>query len=268
MPTANADAIHRVWDELSDYDASQPELALRRLMVFLASLGNVSNVTWTAGIRMGGVADGEAAPDPLQGWRVAAVKTLNPVAPNKILRAWDRREIDPSFLLPMRDVGMFRTYSFRRELLPAWFEQPFYREQYAVRDVHDAAFVAFPLNESCESHFGLHSRDTVSDETIEALAYTLRGVKWFHRRLMLSQGLLMADMPLTPTEQRVLQLLLTEASEKSIAFQLGIAASTAHQHVVCIFRKFGVRSRVGLMSLWLNRASRPPVADETKTPTD
>lgn len=85
---------------------------------------------------------------------------------------------------------------------------------------------------------------------------------------MLSQGLLMADTPLTPTEQRVLQLLLTEASEKSIAFQLGIAASTAHQHVVCIFRKFGVRSRVGLMSLWLNRASRPSVADEAKTPTD
>ncbi len=254
MHSANADAIHRVWDELSDHDASQPELALRGLMEFLAGLGNVSNVTWTAGIRMGGI-EGQAGADPLQEWRVAAVKTLRPVAPNDILRAWDRREIDPSFLLPMRDVGTFRTYSFRRELPAAWFEQPFYREQYLVRGVHDAAFVAFPLNESCESHFGLHCRDRVSDEMIEALAYTLRGIKWFHRWLMLSQGLLMADTPLTPAEQRVLQLLLTDATEKTIANQIGLAASTTHQHVVAIFRKFGVGSRAGLMSLWLNRRS-------------
>src|SRR4051794_34584314 len=113
MPIANADAIHRVWDELSDYDASQPERALACLMVFLAGLGNVSNVTWTAGIRIVGVEDGQAGADSLQGWRVAAVKTLQPVAPNNILRAWDRREIDPSFLLPMQDVGTFRIYSFR-----------------------------------------------------------------------------------------------------------------------------------------------------------
>lgn len=69
---------------------------------------------------------------------------------------------------------------------------------------------------------------------------------------MLSHGLLMASSPLTPAEQKVLQLLLTKASEKHIAHQLGVATSTAHQHVVSIFRKFGVRSRAGLMSLWLN----------------
>jgi DNA-binding CsgD family transcriptional regulator len=32
-----------------------------------------------------------------------------------------------------------------------------------------------------------------------------------------------------------------------------MAESTAHQHVVSIYRKFGVRSRAGLMGLWLNR---------------
>ncbi|HEY4202099.1 MAG TPA: LuxR C-terminal-related transcriptional regulator [Devosiaceae bacterium] len=253
MPVENADAIHRLWDELSDHDASQPELALNYLMGFLAGLGNVLNVTWTTGIRMSGIREDEAGADPLQGWRVAVVKTWRPVAPNNILRAWDRREIDPSFLLPMREVGAFRTYSFRRELPAAWFEEPFYREQYAARGVHDAAFVGFPLNAGCESHFGLHCGDRVSDETIATMAYALRGIKWFHRRLVLSQGLLMADTPLTPTEQRVLHLLLTDATEKTIAGEIGLAASTTHQHVVAIFRKFGVRSRAGLMSLWLNR---------------
>ena len=47
-------------------------------------------------------------------------------------------------------------------------------------------------------------------------------------------------------------LLLTEATEKQIAVQLGLAVSTTHQHVVTLFRKFGVRNRAGLMSLWLS----------------
>ncbi|WP_240647985.1 LuxR family transcriptional regulator [Pararobbsia silviterrae] len=54
---------------------------------------------------------------------------------------------------------------------------------------------------------------------------------------------------LAPYERRVLQLLLTEASEKEIAEQLGLAKSTTHFYVTGIFRKLKVRSRAGLMSL-------------------
>ena len=70
---------------------------------------------------------------------------------------------------------------------------------------------------------------------------------------MLTSGPLIARAPLTPSERKVLRLLLTKASEKSIAAQLGLAVSTTHQHVVALFRKFAVRSRAELMSLWLNR---------------
>nr|WP_285230655.1 helix-turn-helix transcriptional regulator [Stenotrophomonas sp. ISL-67] len=56
---------------------------------------------------------------------------------------------------------------------------------------------------------------------------------------------------LAPHEKRVLQLLLTEATEKQIAEKLGLAVSTTHSYVTLIFRKFGVRSRAGLMALWL-----------------
>jgi DNA-binding CsgD family transcriptional regulator len=109
------------------------------------------------------------------------------------------------------------------------------------------------MNDDCESHFGFYSRETFSAEGIALLAYALRGIRWFHRKLMLSYGLLIASAPLTPAERKVLQLLLTDSSEKHIAHQAGIAASTVHQHVVNIYRKFGVRSRAGLMSLWLSR---------------
>jgi PAS domain S-box-containing protein len=62
---------------------------------------------------------------------------------------------------------------------------------------------------------------------------------------------LLGSAHLAPHEKKVLQLLLTEATEKQIAEQLGLAVSTTHSYVTQIFRKFGVRSRAGLMALWL-----------------
>jgi PAS domain S-box-containing protein len=56
---------------------------------------------------------------------------------------------------------------------------------------------------------------------------------------------------LAPYERKVLELLLTEATEKQIAERLGLAVSTTHSYVTGIFRKYGVRGRAGLMSLWL-----------------
>lgn len=56
---------------------------------------------------------------------------------------------------------------------------------------------------------------------------------------------------LAPYERRVLQLLLTDASEKQIADRLGLATSTTHSYITGIFRKLGVRGRIGLMSLCL-----------------
>lgn len=60
-----------------------------------------------------------------------------------------------------------------------------------------------------------------------------------------------APTPLSPQEKRVLELLLTDAPEREIAARMGLAESTIHSYVASIFRKFGVRGRKGLMSLWL-----------------
>jgi DNA-binding CsgD family transcriptional regulator len=248
--------IHRLWDELADFDVGQSDQAAVHLMTRLCELVGARNATWGGAIRIG---EGREA-DPLQGWRVGAMKLLRPIEPHpdegpfrEILKQWDRREIDPSFLLPMRQVGHFRTYAFRRDLPPDWFDSPFFQAHYGSVGTQDAAYVGFPLNRDAESHFGFYADRTFNDAEIALLAHAARGLKWFHRQLMLSHGVMIATSPLTPTERKVLHLLLTEASEKGIANQLGLATSTTHQHVIAIFRKFGVRSRAGLMSLWLNR---------------
>jgi DNA-binding CsgD family transcriptional regulator len=256
MDATIREEIHRAWDELADFGAGESAQAVARLMAFLCGQGGAWNATWAGPVRV----DENCAADPLQGWRVGAVQALHAIAPHPdeghfkdILRIVERREIDPSFLLPLRDVGAFRTYSFRRELPADWFASAFYERHYGSVGIFDAVFVAFPLNEDAESHFGFYSSKTFTDEEIALLAYALRGIKWFHRHLMLSHGLLMASTPLTTAERKVLRLLLTDASEKRIAAQMEMAASTVHQYVVSIYRKFGVSSRAGLMSLWLSR---------------
>jgi len=254
MNDAMQERIAALWDTLSDFEARQTEQAATFLMRELCALSGAWNATWGGAVRL----EGPGRNDPLQGWRVGAVQALLPVASvpedqhfRDILKVWDRRVIDPSFLLPLDKVGTFRTYAFRRDLPAEWFASAFYRHHYESVGIRDALFAAFPINEDSESHFGFYSREVFSEEAVSRVAYAMRGIKWFHRRLMLSHGLLSASTPLTPTERRVLQLLLTEASEKDIGRQLEIAPSTAHQHVSSVFRKFGVRSRAGLMSLWL-----------------
>lgn len=246
---------HALWDELADFGVSRCDAALNRLMSTLAERGDFLNVTWAGAVRLSQGKRAES-PDVMQRWRVAAAHSLEGRIPPPH-RVWDQMETDPSMEIPLRDLGRFRTYSFRRDLPEAWFHSPFYREHYGSHGVEDAMFVGFPLNSDCESHFGFWSGRVLDDQTLARVAYALRGLKWFHRRLMLSRGLFLASSPLTPTEQKVTHLLLTDASEKQIAHQLKLAESTVHQYVVAIYRKFGVRSRVGLMSLWLNR--RPTI---------
>ena len=89
----------------------------------------------------------------------------------------------------------------------------------------------------------------------DVIAFALRGIKWFHRQLLLSHGLLVANTPLTPVERHVLQGLLTGLAEKEIAAAQGHSYHTTHRHVSSIFRKFGVNNRSALMALWLGRAS-------------
>jgi DNA-binding CsgD family transcriptional regulator len=88
----------------------------------------------------------------------------------------------------------------------------------------------------------------------DLLAYALRPLKWFHRRVMLHHGLLIARGPLTPMERRLVNLLLTERVEKEIAHELALTAATTHTYITGLFRKFGVSGRSGLTALWLGKS--------------
>jgi DNA-binding CsgD family transcriptional regulator len=256
------EAIHCLWDSLSEFPTSETDRALLHLMEGIARMINADNAYWLGYLRF------NAEPgDPLKGLRPGLPPSANrylypaPVhdeSSRSQTIKWNRRQINEGYIRAARDAGEFRSFRLRKEMRPAYFEEEFYQTFHASRGIHDQCLVFFPVNADYESMFnflrvGVDKDFTAREE--EIASYALRGVRWFHRQIALSHGLLVAEAPLSPVQRRVTQLLLTERGEKQIADEIGKSPRATHKHITEIFRKFGVKSRAGLMAVWLGQKS-------------
>ena len=255
-------AIHHLWDSLSDFPVSQVEQALTRLMKGICEMIGAGNAYWLGYIRF------NAEPgDPLNGLRPGLPPGANRYLYPSPVHAdssrtqtvqWNRKQVNEGYRRAAQDVGQFRSFRLRQEMRPEYFEEPFYQTFHASRGFHDQCVVFFPVNRDYESMFNFLRVDvkkSFSPEEEAIAAYALRGIKTFHRQLALSYGLLIAERPLSDVQRRITCLLLTERTEKQIADEIAKPISATHKHVTEIFRKFGVNSRAGLMSLWLGQKS-------------
>jgi DNA-binding CsgD family transcriptional regulator len=249
------DRIHKIWDELAGYEASRSEAALMYLLNTVSQLVGAQNAYWVGAVKMV-----EDARDPLGGWRPRLIRYLRPL-PNDTrftqqrMRSLQRGAVDELTVAQGRLAGTFRARRMRDLVSPAWFKTETY-QGYLDRGVHDSLTVGVPVGPTVESYYGFlrMRRDDPFTEAQRDIAYqAMRGLTWFHRQVLLAHGLHAATSPLSPTERRLLALLLTDKSEKLIASDLGITESTAHTYVRGVLRKFGVRGRTGLVSLWLGR---------------
>ncbi len=251
------DAIHRLWDELADYDAASADAALDFLLSGLCALIDAQNANWLGAVRMPDLIPG----DPAHGWRPGIIRFLRPSRPldEKTLeqvKKMDRGSIDETTIRNIALAGKFRTNRLADLAPESWFDGDYYRLYYRGVDHGDAIWAGIPLNDDTECYFGIfrdcaHPRFTPEER--DCIAYALRGLKWFCRRQMLSHGLTVAEVPLTPAERSVLLGLLTERTEKEIAAELGRSPHTIHEYVTNIYRKFGVNNRPALMALWLGK---------------
>jgi DNA-binding CsgD family transcriptional regulator len=256
--------VYTLWDELADFPAGATDQALDHLMKSLAGLLKADNVVWVGAIRM---AHGQAAArDPLHGWRVRVSRRFvsNPEIEMIVRRTINTQETtaDMAACAIAAGTGVFRTYRLRDGFvdMDAFRRTPQYRYYYEGMSITDRMWVASPVSADAESYFLFdrhRTRRRFSPENVALASAVLRGLKGFQRNLMLSHGLLQAKSPLSPTQRKVLALLLTEKSEKEIAHILSLSNGTTHQYVVELFRIFGVKSRAGLMSLWIAAAPRP-----------
>jgi DNA-binding CsgD family transcriptional regulator len=250
--------IHLLWDDLADFDAAQVDHALKYLMQGLCALVDGQNADWIGVVRL---ADALRS-DPADGWRPPVVRFLHPTdklvaAVREQSRRLDLQMINEAAAGVIARAGCFRACRLCDVVQPEWFESDFYRAYYRDCDREDAIYVAFPVNQDAESYFGVFravGRPRFSAQERDALAYALRGIKWFHRQLLLSHGLLVAGTPLTQVERLVLQGLLSGQAEKQIAVELGHSYHTTHEYVTAIYRKFAVNNRPALMALWLGQS--------------
>jgi DNA-binding CsgD family transcriptional regulator len=258
---ASVDRIHQLWDRLADAEASQIDEVLLHTLSELAGLVDATNAYWVGSVRM----SHHHGVDPIKAWRPRAVRYLHPSEPDTRFymharRALDAGQVDESVAGNLAQAGTFRANLLRDLVSKDWYKTPFYDVGYRARSVIDALFVITPVNRDAESFFGFHRQEgqpRFRDRDRDLLVYALRGLKWFHRHLMLSHGLALARSPLSAAERRVLRLLLTNLSEKEIAARLELTPGTTHVYVTEILRKFNVSGRAGLTAVWLGQSPPP-----------
>ena len=268
LDPAVQEKIHRLWDELAGFEAAQSDAALMHLLQSVASLIDAQNAYWMGAVRLS-----DDKRDPLQGWRPALVRYLQPL-PNdekftrQRLRAIRRGVADEATVAQARLAGTFRACRLRDLVSAEWFNSETY-QGYRGRGVHDSLTVGVPVNPTAEGYYGflrMRKNAPFTEAQRDVAFYAMRGLTWFHRQILLAHGLVTAGSPLSPAERRVLALLLTERSEKNIAAELGLTPATVHTYVRAVLRKLGVKGRNGLLSLWLggSTSERGPAAGKAR----
>jgi len=247
--------IHVLWDELAAFEAAGGDNALLHLLATVAQILDAQNAYWMGAVRLT-----ENEDDPLRGWRPRSIRYLRPL-PNdekftqQRLMELNRGRVDEATVAHARRAGSYRAARLRDLVSAQWFKGETYKG-YVGRGVHDSLVVVAPVAAIAEGYYGffrMRPDDPFTESQRDTALYAMRGLTWFHRQTMLAHGLLVARSPLTPKERRVLALLLTDKSEKEMAAQLHLAASTLHSYVRDVLRKFGVSGRNGLIALWLGR---------------
>jgi len=249
--------VHALWDALADFGADDIDAALMHALRVLSDLVRAQRAFWLGAVRVG------TDPDPLGGWRIRGIRRTATTPEDDEVYKLSRQRLDHGTTdevtrAQVREAGVFRARLLRELASPEFVATRDYDILYRTRGVKDAIFVVSPVNEDAESYFGWyrigHGESSFSPLDRDLLAYATRALKWFHRRVMLHHGLLIAKAPLTPVERRLVSLLLTDRVEKEIAHDLGLTLATTHGYVTHLFRKFGVSGRSGLTALWLGKA--------------
>jgi DNA-binding CsgD family transcriptional regulator len=273
-----SEKIYTLWDELADHGPQETDQALRHCMNEICQLIGADDAGWYGMVRLGPECrllngkriatkyDFTPAPpssrDPMGGWRIGVIVRLQEIsaaAERRRYKTWQAIEDklgDTSRAIASM-AGQFRAHTLLGGLVDmAEFQTTEHYDQlYRKRNISDRLWVLFPVTDDSESCFvfdKLGKGKSFDSNEVRTVMQCMRGIKWFHRNALLSHGLGVSNLSLTPKERDVLSQLLTGDSEKEIARKFGITPGSAHQYCVSIYQKYGVRGRLELMALWLN----------------
>ncbi len=253
--------IYALWDRLSDFEPSQADKAISFFLQTLKDLTASDDAVWLGVIRMRHGKEAEA--DHQKGWRTRLVShlewtDLKRAVVAQAMKAQDQDGGVPSSIEMAKLAGNFRTL-FLRELhdMESFMLTHHYQACFIPFDITDRVWCVFPVNDDCEvavilDRFGSHPRFDEKDRALVSTA--MRGLRWFHRRMVLAHGVMLGENHLSPRQQTLLGQLLSDKFEKEIAESLGLSPATVRGYTKTLYGKLGVRGRSGLMALWLGKA--------------
>lgn len=259
MTLSDREAIFGLWDGLADFSASQVDEALLYLMRFFKEHLLARDVVWVGAARVGQGAS--VRRDRLNGWRGLAIRHYDnsPDIQVRSIQAAKMQESSPdettcALVAGAGKLRVHRLYDGFVNLTTIKHTEQF-RMVYGDAGIVDRIFAGVPVNADAESFLLIdrYGGKRFSARDAEFVEYAMRGLKWFHRELLLANGLLIAEKSLSPTERRIIRLILAGLTEREIADKLGQSPKTTHKYIAEILRKYGVRGRTGLMARWLNR---------------
>ncbi len=252
------DKVHQLWDELAEFPATETHKACAHLMRTLSCWIDGDRPAWLGVVRL--LSGRTAMKDSLRGWRQGALFFIDPLTPEERALSLEAHTRTTGFGMTTEALaatcGTFRAHRMRDGFVDfkAFEKTEHYQRFYKNIGVCDRIWIGMPVTSQAESFFLIDRRKRSKRFTpaqLKLAAYTLRGVRWFHRRRMLEHWLGVAQKPLTPQERRILRELLTGKVVKQIAADIGLSTHTTGDHIKGIFKKFGVNSRTELMAIWL-----------------
>jgi DNA-binding CsgD family transcriptional regulator len=262
--TNEIEKIFTLWDALSELGARKIDPALNLCLKQIGSLVGARNAFWVGTVRM--AENTREINDPLHGWRIRGIQYMeqpyfDPVRVRAAMQSAVINDPGATNIALAATAGRFRSYRLTAQTLVALSllrQTEHYDIYYTQPGVIDRLWVVFPIGVAAESIFcfdRFNGQEAFTDDELECAAFALRGIRWFHRQLLLSHGLGICEAPLTPAERRIKQGLLSGATEKELAQQLNLTPGTIHQYAMRIYRKFGVNGRAEFMSLWMSGSS-------------
>jgi DNA-binding CsgD family transcriptional regulator len=256
---ATIEDIYKLWDELADFPASQPDAALDHLLAQLCRIFACQNALFAVVVRLPVPPEG----DPLNGWRPRLSRGLNP-HPQVAASVKDRvdrlmkSQADTASIIASAGNEPFLVRLLFETLPPEWFEGPFYKRHFYDIGHADQLSARCAINADVRTHLFLYrgpASPRFTPDIKAPFALAIRGLRWFQHRVVLSHGVHVASAPLTPTERSVFLALLGSETEKQIAESMGKSQNTVHIHIKAIYHKFGVRNRAALTALWLGQGA-------------
>lgn len=255
----DVDRFMQLIDEIARFPVCEVDEALRFTMAGVAELVDAENAFWLAS----NYEPSEKNPfnKVFHGWMPRQIVSLvddedRQVLLDKILSHFQDADPDPYSTEQVDKIAVNRVLK-RSDSQQAeseaveWME----KEVFGKGLLADRVTGSCNLTDKSAAYMGfdrIKNKVSFSERDKELVRVACLGLKWFFNHLHRTYGLIGSTAPLTPREREALLLLLTDRSEKVMADELRLSPKTLHHHVSAVYQKLQVRSRSGLMALWLN----------------